>query len=58
MTSFVSTNALSRMTIEICLVSALPTARGGEPIEIAMTAEHWQAKDNAEFLRQLGFIAA
>lgn len=31
-------------------------ARPAEPITIAMTADHWQAKENAEFLRQLGFF--
>ena len=30
-------------------------ARAAEPITIAMTADHWQTKENAEFLRQLGF---
>src|SRR6516164_3054257 len=30
-------------------------AQAGEPITIPMTAEHWQTKENAEFLRQLGF---
>jgi 3-keto-disaccharide hydrolase len=44
------------MTIGVCLLSALPIARGGEPVRIAMTAEHWQAKENAEFFRQLGFF--
>ena len=32
---------------------SLPRA---EPLTIAMTAEHWQTKENAEFLRQLGFF--
>lgn len=27
-----------------------------EPITIAMTANNWQTKENAEFLRQLGFL--
>ena len=27
-----------------------------EPITITMTADHWQAKENAEFLRQLVFF--
>ena len=39
----------------VCSLSALPVARGAEPITIPMTADHWQAKENAEFLRQLGF---
>jgi hypothetical protein len=30
-------------------------APAAEPIAVAMTAERWQAKDNAEFVRQLGF---
>jgi hypothetical protein len=29
---------------------------GRGPITIAMTADHWQTKENAEFLRQLGFF--
>jgi hypothetical protein len=31
-------------------------ARAAEPIPITMTADHWQTKENAEFLRQLGFF--
>jgi hypothetical protein len=31
-------------------------AKPAEPITIAMTADRWQAKENAEFLRQLGFF--
>lgn len=31
-------------------------ARGAESITIAMTADRWQTKENAEFLRQLGFF--
>ena len=27
-----------------------------EPITVTMTADHWQTKENAEFLRQLGFF--
>jgi hypothetical protein len=30
--------------------------RAPEPITIDMTADHWQVKENAEFLRQLGFF--
>jgi hypothetical protein len=55
MKTLVSKNALNRMALCVCFLSALPIAQGGEPINIAMTAEHWQAKENAEFLRQLGF---
>lgn len=39
----------------VCLLPALSIAQGAGPITISMTAEHWQAKENAEFLRQLGF---
>jgi hypothetical protein len=28
----------------------------GAPLAISMTADHWQVKENAEFLRQLGFF--
>jgi hypothetical protein len=31
-------------------------ARPADPLTIAMTADHWQTKENAEFLRQLGFF--
>ena len=31
-------------------------ARAADPIAIPMTAERWQTKENAEFLRQLGFF--
>jgi hypothetical protein len=55
MKTLVSKDALNRMALCVCFLSALPIAQGGEPITIAMTAEHWQAKENAEFLRQLGF---
>jgi hypothetical protein len=36
-------------------LSALPIAQGAESITIAMTADRWQTKENAEFLQQLGF---
>lgn len=39
----------------MCFLSALSIAQGAEPITINMTADHWQVKENAEFLRQLGF---
>ena len=32
------------------------TRNVADPITIAMTADHWQTKGNAEFLRQLGFF--
>jgi hypothetical protein len=33
----------------------LPVAESAQPITITMTADHWQTKENAEFLRELGF---
>jgi hypothetical protein len=33
-----------------------PPPVGAEPIAIDMTADRWQTKENAEFLRQLGFF--
>jgi hypothetical protein len=39
----------------ICFLSVLSIAHGAEPIAITMTADHWQTKENAEFVRQLGF---
>jgi len=53
--TLVSKDALSRMALCLCLLSALPIAKGAEPITITMTADHWQTKENAEFLQQLGF---
>jgi hypothetical protein len=55
MKTLLSKDALKRMTFCVCFLSALPIAQGAEPITIAMTADHWQTKENAEFLRQLGF---
>src|SRR5215813_1073065 len=34
----------------------VPLAQTAEPVTIAMTADRWQTKENAEFLRQLGFF--
>ena len=33
----------------------LVRAAAADPIAISMTADRWEAKENAEFLRQLGF---
>jgi hypothetical protein len=55
MKTLVSKNALNRMALCVCFLSALPIARGAAPITIPMTADRWQTKENAEFLRQLGF---
>lgn len=48
-------DALNRIVVGACFLSPLPIAYGAEPMAITMTAEHWQTKENAEFLRQLGF---
>jgi hypothetical protein len=55
MKRLVSKDALMRMAICVGFLSSLPIAQGGEPITITMSADHWQTKENAEFLRQLGF---
>src|SRR5215468_3950745 len=48
--------ALNRMALgALFFLSALPIVQAAEPITIAMTADHWDTKENAEFLRQLGF---
>jgi hypothetical protein len=51
----VSKDTLNRMALCVCFLLALPIAKGAEPITIPMTADQWQTKENAEFLRQLGF---
>ena len=56
MKTLVRKSTLHRMAFCVSVLSALPIARGAEPITIAMTADHWQTKENAEFLRQLGFF--
>ena len=48
-------DALHRMALCLCFLFVLPIAHGAEPITVSMTAEHWQTKENAEFLRELGF---
>ena len=47
---------MKRMALCIGFLSALPIAQGAEPIAVNMTADHWQTKENAEFLQQLGFF--
>lgn len=56
MKTLVSKDALNRMALCVCFLSALPIAHGAEPVTITMTADHWQTKENAEFLQQLGFF--
>jgi len=48
-------NVLNSMVLCVCFLAAIPIARAAEPITIPMTADRWQTKENAEFLRQLGF---
>jgi hypothetical protein len=55
MRTTVSRHALTRMVLRLCLLSAFPLAQGAEPVTMPMTADRWQTKENAEFLRQLGF---
>jgi hypothetical protein len=42
-------------TLSVCFLSALLSAHGAEPLAIAMTADRWQTKENAEFVPALGF---
>ena len=39
-------NALITLAICICFLSAPLIALGAEPVTIAMTAEHWDTKEN------------
>ncbi len=55
MKTLVSKGVLNKIALCVFCLSAFPIAQGAEPITIAMTADHWQTKENAEFLRQLGF---
>lgn len=56
MKTLVSKAVLAAIVLSICFLSALPFARGAETINVDMTADHWQTRENAEFLRQLGFF--
>jgi hypothetical protein len=55
MKTVIRKHALNRIALCMGFLFVLPMARGAQPITIAMTAEHWQTKENAEFLRQQGF---
>ena len=55
MKTFFSKVVQIKLAFCVCLVSALQIAHSAEPIAVTMTSDHWQAKENAEFLRQLGF---
>ena len=52
---FISKDDLIRLALSVCFLSAVPIARAVEPIPIKMTVDHWQTRENAEFLQQLGF---
>ncbi len=55
MKTLVSKYAVNGIALYVFFLSALPIAQGAEPITVAMAADFWQTKENAEFLRQLGF---
>ena len=55
MKTLISKIAMKSLALCACFPLALPLAQAAEPITIPMTADHWQTKENAEFLRQLGF---
>ena len=55
MKHLVRKNALYAMALSVFLMVASPVAWCGEPIAVTMSADHWQTKENAEFLKQLGF---
>src|SRR3954452_18302596 len=51
MKKLVNKDALNRIALCACFLSALPIAQGAEPITIAMTADHWQTKENTATCR-------
>ena len=55
MKTIITKHALTITALCVCFLSALPIAQAADPITIPMTADHWQTKENAEFLRELGF---
>ena len=54
MKELVRKDALKWLALCICFLIA-SVAWCAEPITVSMSAEQWQTKENAEFLRQLGF---
>jgi len=54
MKELVRKHALKWLALCICFLLA-SVAWCAEPITVSMSAEQWQTKENAEFLRQLGF---
>ena len=57
MKTLVSKDVMKKIVLCVYFLSAISIAQAAEPasITIPMTADHWQTKENAEFLRQLGF---
>jgi len=46
---------LNTVVLYLCILAARSIAYGAAPITVNITADQWQAKENAEFLTQLGF---
>ncbi|HKF01678.1 MAG TPA: hypothetical protein VKB49_05170 [Candidatus Sulfotelmatobacter sp.] len=55
MKTLINKDTLIKMALFVCFLSAPLIAHGAETITITMTADHWETKENAEFLRELGF---
>jgi hypothetical protein len=49
-------DVLNAIVRYVCFLSALPIVQGAQPIAVSMTVDHWQTKENAEFVRELGFF--
>jgi hypothetical protein len=51
-------NSMFRALVGVAVFGCLTlsaSAQAATPINVEMTADHWQTKENAEFLKQLGF---
>ncbi|MGC4051308.1 MAG: hypothetical protein QM757_18275 [Paludibaculum sp.] len=44
------------LSVYLSITLALSIARGAPPIEVSMTADRWQTKENAEFPKQSGLL--
>ena len=51
MKTVVCKDALNWMALCACVLSALSIAQSAEPTKITVTADNWQTKENADFLR-------
>jgi hypothetical protein len=56
MKTVIRKHLLRRIALCASFLSALPIVHAAKPMTVAMTADHWQTKENAEFLRELGFF--